>query len=111
MTLNTSALPSQPRVCLLAASPSNHRPDAILLSTTDMLPHQTEPWSLRILQDGRVEVLDKNAHPFLTLDSNDILDQLLSNAGRLMACVNFCAGEPTQDLDDVVQARRGQTDA
>jgi hypothetical protein len=75
-----------------------------------MLPHPTEPWSLRILQDGRVEVLDKDAHPFLYLDSNDTLEQLLSNAGRLMTCVNFCTGETTQDLDAMVQARRGQTD-
>ena len=73
-----------------------------------MLQHRPEPWSLRVLDDGRVEILDGNGKAFLYLDADGTLDELLANAGRLMVCVNFCSGAPIQDLDYIIQLRRPQ---
>jgi hypothetical protein len=61
-----------------------------------------------VLQDGRVEILDANGEAFLYLQADGGPEDLLANAGRLMVCVNFCSGAPTEDLDYIFRLRRSQ---
>jgi len=72
-----------------------------------MAKHGQEPWSVRV-QEDRVEILDANGRPILELYSQEGVEHLLIHAGRIMACVNLCAGTSTEELDYILRGREWQ---
>ena len=68
--------------------------------------HHPEPWSVRVSEDGCVEVLDARGDRFLHLWGEEDREQLLADAVRVMVCVNLCSGVPTPHLESMVRSRR-----
>ena len=73
--------------------------------------HHPEPWSVRVSEDGCVDILDARGSRFLHFRGEGDLEQLLADAARVMVCVNLCSGVPIEDLESMIRSRQLRKDA
>lgn len=64
-----------------------------------MSDHTKEPWGVNVCTDG--EILLCGSHGRLILQDEDT--NAISDARRIVACVNACAGVPTAFIDGLSQ--------
>ncbi len=63
-----------------------------------MSEHTKEPWRLRQGEPWHIEDTEGSEIVFCNGDCSDSEDE--TNARRIVACVNLCAGVSTKDLED-----------
>ena len=69
--------------------------------------HTPEPWDIGVSADNGLPCVDKVGSVFVEIcecwgevDDKEETEQSQANARRIVACINACAGIPTEDLED-----------
>lgn len=67
----------------------------------DIVPHSSEPWSRGDEHEGMTSIVDGKGNCIARVKKGWILDfpGASGNARRILACVNACAGIPTECLE------------